>query len=87
MRLPPSGRFRLGVPTLPARGFTTLAPDFFHGVTTGEPDEAMRLMMGLAMDQAAKDVAGAAAYLLSEDARNVTGTTLYVDSGYHAMGM
>jgi enoyl-[acyl-carrier-protein] reductase (NADH) len=24
---------------------------------------------------------------LSDDARNVTGTTLYVDSGYHAMGM
>jgi enoyl-[acyl-carrier protein] reductase I len=28
-----------------------------------------------------------AAYLLSYEARNVTGTTLYVDSGYHAMGM
>src|SRR3954451_5663017 len=48
-------------------GFTTLAPDFFHGETTGEPDEAMRLMMGLAMDQAAKDVAGAAAYLSGLD--------------------
>jgi enoyl-[acyl-carrier protein] reductase I len=35
----------------------------------------------------ADDVGSAAAYLLSEDARNVTGTTLYVDSGYHAMGM
>jgi enoyl-[acyl-carrier protein] reductase I len=35
----------------------------------------------------ADDVAAAAAYLLSHDARNVTGTTLYVDSGYHAMGM
>ena len=35
----------------------------------------------------ADDVGGAAAYLLSDDARNVTGTTLYVDSGYHAMGM
>jgi enoyl-[acyl-carrier protein] reductase I len=33
------------------------------------------------------DVGAAAAYLLSEDARNVTGTTLYVDSGYHSMGM
>ena len=44
-------------------GFTTLAPDFFHGATTREPDEAMRLMMGLAMDQAAKDMAGAATYL------------------------
>jgi enoyl-[acyl-carrier protein] reductase I len=35
----------------------------------------------------AGDVAAAAAYLLSSDARNVTGTTLYVDSGYHAMGL
>ncbi len=35
----------------------------------------------------ADDVGGAAAYLLSDDAKNVTGTTLYVDSGYHAMGM
>ncbi len=35
----------------------------------------------------ADDVAAAAAYLLSDDARNVTATTLYVDSGYHAMGM
>ena len=35
----------------------------------------------------AEDVGAAAAYLLSDDARNVTGTTLYVDSGYHAMGM
>ncbi len=33
------------------------------------------------------DVGSAAAYLLSEEARNVTATTLYVDSGYHAMGM
>jgi enoyl-[acyl-carrier protein] reductase I len=35
----------------------------------------------------AADVAEAAAYLLGETAKNVTGTTLYVDSGYHAMGM
>jgi enoyl-[acyl-carrier protein] reductase I len=35
----------------------------------------------------ADDVGAAAAYLLSDAARNVTGTTLYVDSGYHAMGM
>jgi enoyl-[acyl-carrier protein] reductase I len=33
------------------------------------------------------DVGAAAAYLLSDEADNVTGTTLYVDSGYHAMGM
>jgi enoyl-[acyl-carrier protein] reductase I len=35
----------------------------------------------------ADDVGAAAAYLLSEQARNVTATTLYVDSGYHSMGM
>jgi enoyl-[acyl-carrier protein] reductase I len=35
----------------------------------------------------ADDVGSAAAYLLSDEARNVTGTTLYVDSGYHSMGM
>ena len=38
-------------------------------------------------DRTGDDAASAAAYLLSDDARNVTGTTLYVDSGYHAMGM
>jgi enoyl-[acyl-carrier protein] reductase I len=35
----------------------------------------------------ADDVGAAAGYLLSPEASNVTGTTLYVDSGYHAMGM
>jgi enoyl-[acyl-carrier protein] reductase I len=35
----------------------------------------------------AEDVGGAAAYLLSDDAANVTATTLYVDSGYHSIGM
>ena len=33
------------------------------------------------------DVGSAAAFLLSDEARNVTGTILHVDSGYHAMGM
>ena len=35
----------------------------------------------------ADDVAAGAAYLPSDAAKNVTGTTLYVDAGYHAMGM
>ncbi len=35
----------------------------------------------------ADDVGAAAAYLLSDEAQTVTATTLYVDSGYHAMGM
>jgi carboxymethylenebutenolidase len=44
-------------------GFVALAPDLYHGLHTTEPDEAGKLLMGLAMDQAAKDIAGAAAYL------------------------
>jgi enoyl-[acyl-carrier protein] reductase I len=35
----------------------------------------------------ADDVGAAAAYLLSDDAKNVSGTIAYVDAGYHAMGM
>ncbi|MDX6549506.1 MAG: enoyl-[acyl-carrier protein] reductase, partial [Gaiellales bacterium] len=35
----------------------------------------------------ASDVGNAALYLCSPMAAMVTGTTLYVDSGYHAMGM
>jgi carboxymethylenebutenolidase len=46
-----------------AEGFVALAPDLYHGVGTTEPDEAGKLMMGLAMDQAAKDIVGAANYL------------------------
>jgi carboxymethylenebutenolidase len=44
-------------------GFVALAPDLFHGAQTTEPDEAGKLVMGLAMDQAARDMAGAADYL------------------------
>src|SRR5579871_6606071 len=46
-----------------AAGFVALAPDFYHGISTTEPDEAMRLLMSLAMDRAAKDLSGAALYL------------------------
>lgn len=46
-------------------GFVALAPDFYHGVAASEPDEARRLLMGLAMDVAAADISGAANYLTS----------------------
>jgi carboxymethylenebutenolidase len=49
-----------------AEGFVALAPDLYRGAATDEPDEAMRLMMGLAMDTAAKDVAAAARHLSTE---------------------
>ena len=48
-------------------GFVALAPDLYHGVQTTEPDEAGKLIMGLAMDQAAKDIAGAADFLAGLD--------------------
>lgn len=44
-------------------GFVALAPDLFHGVQTSEPDQARTLLMGLAMDTAARDIAGAADHL------------------------
>jgi carboxymethylenebutenolidase len=50
-----------------AAGFVALAPDLYHGAKTTEPDEAGKLLMGMAMDRAAKDIAGAAAYLTSRD--------------------
>lgn len=45
-------------------GFVALAPDLFRGVATTEPDEAMKLMMGLRVDQAARDIAVAADHLV-----------------------
>ncbi|QSB14132.1 dienelactone hydrolase family protein [Natronosporangium hydrolyticum] len=44
-------------------GYVALAPDLFHGATTTEPDEARTLLMGLAMDTAARDIGAAADYL------------------------
>ena len=48
-------------------GFVALAPDLYHGAKTDEPDEAMRMMMSLAMDPAARDIAGAARFLFESD--------------------
>jgi carboxymethylenebutenolidase len=50
-----------------AAGFTALAPDLYHGTTTTEPDEAGKLLMSLNIDEAAKEMGGAANHLLSID--------------------
>ena len=47
-------------------GFFALAPDLFRGETTTQPSEAEQKMMALSMDQAEKDMCGAADYLLSQ---------------------
>ena len=57
-----------------AAGFVALAPDLYHGITTTEPDEAGKLLMGLAIDRAAEDIAGAARYLTSRP--ETTGETI-----------
>jgi carboxymethylenebutenolidase len=49
-----------------SEGFTSLAPDFYRGKATTEPDEAGKLLMALNSDQVAKDGRGAAKYLAKE---------------------
>ncbi len=49
-------------------GFVALAPDLYHGEKTTEPDTAGKLMMGMAVPRAAKDIAGAAQYVATLEA-------------------
>jgi len=49
-------------------GFVALAPDLYRGETASDPDAAGRLMMGLELARAARDLDGAAAALLGENA-------------------
>jgi carboxymethylenebutenolidase len=42
-----------------AERFVALAPDLYRGKVTREPDEAAKAMMGMQLDQAAKDMSGA----------------------------
>ena len=49
-----------------AEGFFALAPDLFRGETTTQPSEAEQKMMAMSMDQAEKDMCGAADYLASQ---------------------
>ena len=50
-----------------AEGFFALAPDFFRGETTDQPDEAQQKMMAMSMDQAARDMNGAVDFLADQD--------------------
>lgn len=50
-------------------GYLALAPDLYHGAVATEPDEARKLLMALAMERAAKDIAGAADYLAGRPER------------------
>jgi enoyl-[acyl-carrier protein] reductase I len=63
----------------------TLSARSIAGFTTMESLVAERAPLKRNID--AGDVGSAALYLLSPMAASVTGTILYVDAGYHAMGM
>jgi enoyl-[acyl-carrier protein] reductase I len=79
------GQKNIRVNAISAGPVRTLAARSIAGFPTMEAIVEERAPLHRRID--ADDVGAAAAYLLSDDARNVTGTTLYVDSGYHAMGM
>jgi len=49
-----------------AEGVFALAPDLFRGETATEPSEAQQKMMALSMDQAEKDMCGAADFLQAQ---------------------
>jgi carboxymethylenebutenolidase len=51
-----------------AAGFTALAPDFYRGEKTSDPDEAGRLMMALDIDQSERILAKAIVTLLAGEA-------------------
>lgn len=51
-----------------AEGFVALAPDLYHGKLAKSPDEAGKLMMAMRIDEAEKDLRGAAEFLLDHDA-------------------
>jgi carboxymethylenebutenolidase len=51
-------------------GFVALAPDLYRGETATDPDRAGRLMMGLEIPRAARDLEGAVAALQNQEAVN-----------------
>jgi enoyl-[acyl-carrier protein] reductase I len=79
------GQKNIRVNAISAGPVRTLAARSIAGFPTMESIVEERSPLHRPIDS--DDVGAAASYLLSDDARNVTGTTLYVDSGYHAMGM
>jgi enoyl-[acyl-carrier protein] reductase I len=79
------GHSNIRVNAISAGPVRTLAARSIAGFTTMEEMFEQRAPLHRAIDAA--DCGAAAAYLLSDDAANVSGSTLYVDAGYHAMGM
>ena len=64
-----------------AEGFLALAPDFYHGKATTEPDEAGKLMMAMELPKAAKDFSGAVDVLLERSGRQSVGAVGFCMGG------
>jgi enoyl-[acyl-carrier protein] reductase I len=79
------GQKNIRVNAISAGPVRTLAARSIAGFPTMEAIVDERSPLHRPID--ADDVGAAAAYLLSDEAHNVTATTLYVDAGYHSMGM
>ena len=79
------GQKNIRVNAISAGPVRTLAARSIAGFPTMETIVDERSPLHRPID--ADDVGAAAAYLLSDDAHNVTATTLFVDAGYHSMGM
>ena len=79
------GQKNIRVNAVSAGPVRTLAARSIAGFPTMEAIVEERSPLRRPID--ADDIGAAASYLLSDAAQNVTATTLYVDSGYHSMGM
>ena len=79
------GQKNIRVNAISAGPVRTLAARSIAGFPTMETIVDERSPLHRPID--ADDVGAAAAYLLSDEAHNVTATTLFVDAGYHSMGM
>lgn len=79
------GEKNIRVNAVSAGPVRTLAARSIAGFTTME--DIVEERSPLHRHVTAEDVGAAGAYLLGDGAVNVTGTTLYVDSGFHSMGM
>src|SRR4029453_12749797 len=68
-----------------AEGFTSLAPDMYHGQSASEPDGAGKLFMALNIAQAEKDLRGAATYLARQSSSQKLGAVGFCMGGQLAL--
>ena len=68
-----------------AEGFSALAPDMYHGKTADEPDAAGKLFMALNIEQAEKDLRGAAKFLAGQSSTTKLGAVGFCMGGQLAL--